>query len=82
MGRRLAIGFSFIGLAILLDVFMRLRLRDLGTRGAFLRGGSLDYGMYVREAKQRGWSLWPVYLLIPLILAGITFLVRALFVPS
>ena len=71
LGLRLAIGFSLIGLAVLLDAFMRLRLRDLGARNVFLRGGTLDYGMYFREAKQRGWSMWPVYLLIPLFLAGV-----------
>ena len=54
-----------------LDILIRLRLKDAGERQVFLRGGTLDYAKYLELRKQHHWSALPVYLIPVLLLAGI-----------
>jgi H+/Cl- antiporter ClcA len=67
----IATGVVLICFAIVLDTLVRLRLRDAGERSTFLKGGTLDYGRYLRLRNRTGWSPWPVYLIPLLLVTGI-----------
>jgi hypothetical protein len=45
----------------------------------FWQGGTLDYGSYLRLRREKGWSPWPVYLIIPFLLVGVVCLILGLF---
>jgi hypothetical protein len=75
----LVIGFSLISASAVMDVIVRLRLRDAGEKGVFARGGTLNYRRYLRLRKEFGWPAWPVYWIFPLVLVGIAFVIWALF---
>jgi hypothetical protein len=56
------------GLAVLLvflvaDTTVRIRMVRAGHKWAFLLGGLLDYGEYLRLRSKYGWSAWPVYVI-------------------
>jgi hypothetical protein len=75
----LAIGLSLIGVSAVLDTIIRLRLKSIGERGTFLRGGTLDYGRYLAQRREHGWSGGFVYLIFFFLLTGIGFVIWALF---
>ena len=75
----IAAGILLVCVAMVLDTTIRLRLRDVGERSPFWRGGTLDYGRYMKLRREAGWSAWPVYLIPPLLLAGIGLVVLGLF---
>jgi hypothetical protein len=56
-------GCLSIGGVAILDSFFRLRMALIGYKSATLQRGAFDYRKYRREAKQRGWAVWPVYLM-------------------
>jgi len=65
----------------ILDTFVRVRLRGIGQKWVFLRGGTLDYGDYLKVRQKYGWSPWPVYTLWITVISGIS-LILASFIPS
>lgn len=69
------------GVSMVFDsvVRLRLRLRDAGVRRVFWQGGTLDYGIYLRLRKEKRWSPWPVYLIVPFLLLGVGFIIFGLF---
>lgn len=75
----LAAGVLLVCIAMALDTTIRLRLKEAGERVPFLRGGTLDYGRYLKLRHEAGWSPWPVYLIPPFLLAGVGLLVLGLF---
>jgi len=75
----IALGVASVGVCAVLDTLVRLRLRDAGARAVFWQGGTLDYGSYLRLRRQKGWSPWPVYLIIPFLLVGVVCLILGLF---
>ena len=74
-----ALGLALAGVSMVFDCVVRLRLRDAGVRGVFWQGGTLDYGIYLRLRKEKRWSPWPVYLIVPFLLFGVGFIVFGLF---
>jgi hypothetical protein len=78
LGLFLAIGFSLISAAAVMDIWIRLRLRDAGEKEVFVRGGTLDYRRYLSQRKERGWPAWPAYSIFPLLLVGLAFVIWAL----
>lgn len=79
MSLLLAIGLIMVGLSAVLDTVIRLRLKDIGEKATFLRGGTLDYSIYLAQRKVRGWSGWWVYLIFVFLAAGVVFVIWALF---
>jgi hypothetical protein len=58
-----------------MDVFMRLRMRRAGYKGAFVRGGYLSHAEYLRQRSKYGWSAWPVYLMWAMLAVGLTLVI-------
>jgi hypothetical protein len=75
----LILGFVLIGVGAILDSFLRLRMTRIGYKWAILEGGAFDYSRYHQERKQRGWSVWPVYLMWAAVILGIVFLIGGFF---
>jgi hypothetical protein len=57
------VGVGLLCVFIVLDAFIRFRLRSVGYKWVFLRGGTLDYGEYRKVRTKYGWAIWPVWLL-------------------
>ncbi len=68
-----------MGVAAILDSFLRERMTRIGYRWALLEGGAFDYSEYHRERKQRGWSAWPVYLMWVATISGIALVIAGFF---
>jgi hypothetical protein len=62
------------GFAVL-DVFIRLRMKRIGYKWVFLRGGTLNYNDYLRLRSKHGWSAWPVYVMWTLLIAGLVLVI-------
>jgi hypothetical protein len=75
----IALGLASVCVCAILDTLVRLRLRDAGARAVFCQGGTLDYGSYLRMRRQKGWSPWLVYLIIPFLLVGVVCLILGVF---
>ncbi|HUJ33227.1 MAG TPA: hypothetical protein VLY23_18240 [Candidatus Acidoferrum sp.] len=58
---------AFVGF----DATIRFRLKSIGYKWAFLRGGALDYREYLKVRALHGWSAWPVYLLWGTLIVGL-----------
>jgi hypothetical protein len=58
---------AFVGL----DALVRMRMKAIGYKWVFLRGGTLDYGQYLKVRAKHGWSAWPVYLLWAALISGL-----------
>lgn len=71
----LVAGLACLGVSVVLDSIVRLRLRDAGEKAVFLRGGTLDYSKYLELRTQYQWSGWPVYLVPIFLIAGVGFVV-------
>jgi hypothetical protein len=74
-----AAGLLLIAIAGALDFIVRLRLRGVGEKAVFWQGGTLNYGKYLKQRKQHGWSPWPASLIFPLVLTGLASIVWGLF---
>jgi len=72
------IGFGLLGVFVALDAFIRFRLKRIGYKWVFLRGGTLDYGEYRKVRGKYGWSIWPVYLLWAALVSGLGFFIVGL----
>ena len=72
-------GFVLIGIAAVLDSFLRERMTRIGSKWALLQGGAFNYATYHQERKQRGWSAWPVYLMWTAVISGIVLVVIGFF---
>ena len=70
----LIVGLLSIGIASILDLLFRSRIKRAGYRWLF-EGGSFNYSRYHVEAKRQGWPLWPFYLMWTLIAVGILLVV-------
>jgi hypothetical protein len=73
-------GFVLMGVAALLDLFMRERMTRIGYKWALLQGGAFNHAKYHQERKQRGWSAWPVYLMWAAVISGIALVIGGFFV--
>jgi hypothetical protein len=74
-----AAGLLLLAIAGALDFIVRLRLRGVGEKAVFWQGGALDYGKYLKQCKQHGWSALLVYPIFPMVLAGAASLIFGLF---
>jgi hypothetical protein len=72
-------GLFLIGVAAILDSVLRTRMSRVGHSWALFEGGAFNYSKYYQEAKQRGWSLWPVYMMWVAAISGITLLIVGFF---
>jgi hypothetical protein len=72
------IGAVLLCVFFVLDVFVRFRLRSIGRKWAFLRGGTLDYGEYLKVRSMYGWSVWPIYLLWSALISGLGLFIAGL----
>jgi hypothetical protein len=70
-----AMGIVFIVVCVVLDTVTKLRMKSIGVKWVFLRGGTFDYREYLNIRKKYGWPAWPVYLIAPTLLLGIFFLI-------
>jgi hypothetical protein len=60
---------------LILDTFVRLRMKSIGSKWIFLRGGTFNYSEYLRVRAKHGWSAWPVLMLLVMVIAGITLII-------
>jgi hypothetical protein len=70
--------FELIGILLLigfavLDAFVRWRMKRIGHKWVFIRGGTFDYGEYLKVRIEHGWSAWPIYLLWGMLIMGLVF---------
>ena len=65
------IGGALLCVFVVLDAFVRFRLKGIGRQWVFLRGGTLDYGEYLKVRTRYGWSAWPIYLLWGALISGL-----------
>lgn len=49
-----------LGVAVVLDFLIRLRMTRIGYKWAFLLGGAFDYSEYHKVREKYGWSPWLV----------------------
>lgn len=75
-----AIGVILLCTFVALDAFVRVRLRSVGRKWVFLRGGTLDYREYLKASEQHGWPVWPVYAIWVSLIAGIVSFVAGVIV--
>jgi hypothetical protein len=68
-------GFFILGVFAVADFFVRWRLKSVGYKWAFLRGGTLDYGEYRRYGKRYGWPIWPIYLVWVSLIVGLGLII-------
>ena len=72
------IGGALLCVFVVLDALVRLRLKGIGRKWVFLRGGTLDYGEYLKVRTKYGWSMWPIYLLWSTLISGIGLFIAGL----
>lgn len=77
-GYCLVLGILLLGCAAAIDFLIRARMREIGERSVFVSGGTFDYCKYLKVRKQFDWSPWPVYLIAPVLVLGIIFVVMSL----
>jgi hypothetical protein len=70
-----AIGISLLCIFVGLDAYVRIRLKSIGRKWVFLRGGTLEYREYLRACEQHDWPTWPVYALWVTLGTGIALFV-------
>jgi hypothetical protein len=72
------LGFLLIGAFSVLFVHIQFKMREAGYRTYPLVSRPSDWRLpaeYLRIAKKRGWSPWPVYLMWPCLIVGIVLLI-------
>ena len=65
------IGGALLCGAVALDTVIRFRMKRIGYKWAFLRGGTFDYGQYLKVRANYGWSPWLVYLFWATLVPGL-----------
>jgi hypothetical protein len=65
------VGIVFLCAFVVLDALVRIRMKSIGHKWIFLRGGTFDYGEYLKVRAKHGWSPWPVYLLWGTLMTGL-----------
>jgi hypothetical protein len=76
--RMIFIGALLLSCFFVLDTFIRLKLKSIGRKMVFLRGGSLDYAEYMRARTQHRWPAWPVYFMWLSLILGLGLVVVGL----
>lgn len=71
--KNIGIGF-LIGFAAS-DALVCFRMKEIGYKWISLRGGTFDYGEYLRIRSKYGWPAWPVYLLWAMLIIGLVLFV-------
>jgi hypothetical protein len=74
----MVIGSGLVIVAVLFDLFIRLRMRlRAGDRQAFVRGGPNweIYGNYRAAAIRNGWATWPAYAMWTFLATGVAALI-------
>lgn len=74
------IGIALLCIFVILDAFVRFRVKSIGQKWAFLRGGSLDYREYLKARERHDWPAWPVYAIWLALIAGIAMFVAGVIV--
>jgi len=72
------LGFLLIGAFAVLFFHVQFKMREAGWSAytVFVSPQKLSLPIeYLKIRKQRGWSPWPAYLILPCLLAGIVLLV-------
>jgi hypothetical protein len=74
------VNLKIVGLALLcgfvgFDAFVRFKLKSIGRKWVFLKGGTLDYNEYVKVRTTYGWPIWPVYLLWATLISGMALFI-------
>jgi hypothetical protein len=69
------VGLGFLCAFVLFDAFVRFKLKSIGRKWVFLKGGTLDYREYLRVRTKYGWPVWPVYLLWTTLAAGLVLVI-------
>lgn len=62
------------------DTIVRFRMRGIGHKWVFLRGGTLNYNEYLKVRTKYGWQAWPIYLMWVMWIAGIALLITGFFI--
>lgn len=57
------------------DAFVRWRMRAIGRKWVFLRGGTFNYNEYLEVCGQYGWRSWPICFMWVMWIAGIALLI-------
>ena len=80
------IGFLLLGLILVPHNMILRRLRDIGYKTEpfdWTASGKLHLPFeYLKIRKQHGWSPWPVYLMVLMLLAGVGFILLGLAWPN
>jgi hypothetical protein len=76
------IGIVLLCIFAALDASVRIRLKGIGRKWVFLRGGTLDYGEYLRVREQYAWPAWPVYVIWATLIAGLVLFFAAVIWPN
>jgi hypothetical protein len=79
---RVVMGFLLIGTFSVLFVHIQFKMRSVGYKTYPMVSRPSDWGLpaeYLKIRSRNGWPPWPVYLLLPCLLLGITALVTGLF---
>jgi hypothetical protein len=77
----LALGILLIGIAGALHLLVIQRVQHaqrVPLIEVIFKGGSLDYGHYLRARKRFGWSIWPIPMTIICLLTGVASIIAAL----
>jgi hypothetical protein len=73
------VGLATLCVFVALDFVIRLRMKRIGKKWAFLLGALFDYGDYLKVRAQYGWAAWPVYLLWSCFIIGVILVVIGTF---
>lgn len=69
------VGLALLSAFVALDALVRIRMKSIGYKWVFLRGGTFDYAQYLNVRTKYGWSAWPVYLLWASLVSGLPLFV-------
>ncbi|MDE3109232.1 MAG: hypothetical protein KGL02_04755 [Acidobacteriota bacterium] len=72
------IGIALLCIFVILDAFVRVRMKSIGRKWVFLRGGTLDYREYLKAREQHDWPAWPVYAIWVTLVAGLVLFLAGL----
>ena len=75
----LVLGALLIGVAAVLDSFLRLRMARIGYKWALLQGGAFDYSRYHKVRVENGWAAWPVHVMWFTFTCGLALLIAGFF---
>lgn len=67
----LGLGALSICAATVANFEIRVRMRSIGRKWVFLRGGTFNYGEYLAARTKHGWAAWPVYFMWTALVLGV-----------